>query len=94
MQTETNATETTKTTPPVNAKPKKAPRKVAVKAAKTERVPLKKVVEAVDKKLDTKTARRVLRKAKLGFHTLGGRWELTANQVPKVKEVLRDYVRG
>lgn len=83
METNTNTAETTK---PVAAK--KAAKKI-VKVSKADRTPLKKVCATL--KIDTKTARRVLRKEKLTFHDLGNRWDLTDVQVKRVKEVLRSY---
>lgn len=81
METATNVETTTATE-------RKTPRKI-VKATKADRSPLKRICAVL--KIDTKTARRVLRKEKLSFHTLGHRWDLTDVQVKRVKEVLRAY---
>lgn len=83
METETNTTTTPATKPA---------RKAAPKAAKADRSPLKKICAVL--KIDTKTARRVLRKEKLSFHTLGNRWDLTEAQVKRVREVLREHARN
>jgi hypothetical protein len=80
-------TQTTTSTTPV-APPRKPTKKAT--APRGEKLPLKKVCSSL--KIDPKTARRILRKQKLGFHDLGNRWELTPSQASKVKEVLRDYL--
>lgn len=88
MQTETN---TTTSSPSAKQMP---PRKLSKRATKpvkalSDKRSLKSLCAPL--KIDTKTARRVLRKAKLGFHTLGNRWELTDSQAARVREVLKAY---
>lgn len=96
MQTQTTTTPTT-TAPNLaglRTAQRKGPHKVTKPAAEpkktSERTPLKKICAGL--KLDPKTARRVLRSRKLGFHDLGNRWELTDSQAKRVKEVLREYL--
>lgn len=90
---------------------KKLPRKVEAKTSAKDTgsttnavadgklVPLKKICAELD--LDTKTARRVLRKrmrsdvaAIAEFHAIGNRWNLTPKHATLVRSVLKEYAQA
>lgn len=85
-----------KKTPAKKVAPKKTPvKKAAVKKVATPTkkaatsvnglIPLKKLLPA---SMDARLARKKLRDAKLNFHLHGNRWEFTADQAKRAREVL------
>lgn len=77
-------------TPSKVAKKTPAPKAVKKAAPSTATTPGKIALKTLcqELKLDPKAARVKLRRAKLGFHDATNRWEFTATQADKVREVL------
>ena len=82
----TRKTTTAKKAPAKKTTAKKAPAKKAAPAAKSNLTPLKAIVPDG---MDTRIARRKLRKAGIvGNHDSKARWEFTATEAKKVQEFL------
>lgn len=88
---ETNTTTATPSAPPTRIS-RKASAKPAAKLVKkasvdTDGIALKTICSQL--KLEPRLARRKLRAANLAFHGKRARWNFTAAQAAKVKEILR-----